>query len=265
MAANRFFINTNTFGTITLGDSLYVQDNGTLMDTSLDHSGLAAGGLAEMYVSPEMTGSIGSATAPFKAEFNTGAGLVTNAAKSGTFYLQANSSAGANQCNKLHVVGKGTQWLVIGGTFVDVTVRSSKLFCDEAVAITNLRLTNLGYAKLLNPLEAGTLLTNCYISGNSELVSERGVSGEVHQWGGESTWDAFEETIATVYLMAGIFKLLSSGTITLFEWRGGSFDTDGAKRPIAITTLEVWPEVDPAEVAAVLGNSRIAVGTVVYR
>lgn len=266
MAANRFFNDVATFGTVTDADSLFVQTGGQPMITNVDQSGLSADGLDEMHVAEAFNGSIGTEAAPFKAEFATGKGLVTNAGGAGEFYLQANSSAGTNVIQNLRIIWNMIQRLVVGGTFEKVMITTSQLFVVEAVEIEELRISGDGEVFLFN--DGGTATRPVLVDINgplAQLHSERGVNGPVVQTNGIATWDALSEAITSYDLSVGTCHLVSTGTIPVFEWRSGRLNVDGLSQPVIISVLNVWPEVDDGDLQRVLASTLLTVTSVVHR
>lgn len=255
MATNRFFKNINTFGTITVGDSLFLQLGNTAILTNPDQSGLAAGGLDVVNVAREWLGNIGTEAAPFRAEINVDAGSVFNYdAGGGECFYFPDSVAGADECLKLRVTGEGVMHVINGGQITELIVNASLTTIELAVVVPTIRVGWNGEVQLENE-GAATRPTLVEIGGNGVLKSQRGVDGIVDQWDGLAVWDVLTEAFTTYNLMGGECDLGESGDFVTFNWRKGKFNPRRLNREVTITNLNIWEkDINPQDLADVLGH-----------
>lgn len=234
-----------SFGTPAAGDTQFITGlstgNTTDVTTNVDQSGLAAGGLAAIYVTRNFRASIGTATSPLKAEVNTGASLFHYNAGGGRLYYtpQGNTSL----CVTFRAVGLGTATLLGTGTITNLEQLRGSVVCGVNVTPTNVRCAG---GDMLIDDPAGTNPTTIEVGGNGRLRTCRGFTTLNLFDQGAVTLDIGSDTPTTVNVYGGSLDISQSGTITTLNLYGGDAAQIRLARIMTITTVNVWATVKNA-------------------
>jgi hypothetical protein len=236
---------TATLGSPAAGDTVFITGlstgNTTDITAGLDQSGLAAGGLAAIYVTRNFRANIGSASSPLKAEVNTGASLFHYNAGGGRCYYTPTGNTAL--CVTLRCVGMGTMTLLGTGTITNLEQKSGSVIVGVNVTPTNVRCAG---GDMLIDDPAGTNPTTIWVGGTGRLRTLRGFTTLNLLDQGAVTIDVGTDTPTTINVYGGSLDISQSGTITTLNLYGGDAAQIRLSRILTITTVNVWATVKNA-------------------
>jgi hypothetical protein len=231
-----------TLGSPAAGDTVVITGlspgNSTDITTALDQSGLAAGGLAAIYVTRNFRANIGSVSTPLKAEINTGASLFHYNAGGGRCYYTPTGNTAL--CVTLRAVGLGTLQLLGTGTITNLEQLRGSVIVGETVTPTNV---NIAGGDMLIDGAAGTNPTTINAGGNGRLRTLRGFTTLNIFDQGSVILDVGTDTPTTINMYGGSLDIVQSGTITTLNLYGGDAAQIRLGRLLTITTVNIWPTV----------------------
>lgn len=264
--ADRVLISTNDLdnaGAVAAADVIYFADGSIACTQNVDNNGLAAGGIDSCFVAAAWTGDIGTAGAPLIMEISSaGDSIFEYAAGGGRCWYEPRGSASV--CDKLRVLNRGEMNLVASGTVVILECMSATTNLFAPVAATTLRVGGTGLCTVLDAASTDPTLVEVW--GSGQLITDRGATA-ITQWGGSINMkNANENTVGTWTLYNGSALLKRCGTITTFNWFGGTLDTFRTQAPVTITTLNyVSGNVDKAALDYLLSgrNRLVTIGSAI--
>lgn len=241
--ANVYVEDAATLGTIAAGDAIIIAGrragNVTDITTNLDQSGLAAGGLASVNVSPSFRANFGTVDTPFKAEINvSSASMFRNEAMDGEVWYTPDGNT--DLCVSVRQVGKGSMHIIGSGTVTNLEQLDGLLVVAEGITPTTVRSAG---GRMRIEGQAGTNPTTYNIGGKGDCYTARGGTTYNLFDSGRLTLDCGADPLTTVSLYGGSMEIVQCGTITTLNLFAGDASRILISRLIPITTVNVWPTV----------------------
>ena len=237
--ATRTLEYTNSLGTITDADDVYLMRGNVSITTNLDQSALATG-LGSFRVAESWTGNIGDPTNPLKCDVDTGSAVLEYQASGGSMFFAP--QGGSAVCSKLWMQANASLTLLGGGTVTRLECSRGSTSIAQAVTATTFRVGGSANCKLVG--SAGTGPTTLDQTGG-RIESERGAT-TVNQYGGTLIFQAAANNITTYNYTGGFTFIEQLGTITTFNAISGDLSRVKVAKPITITNTNIWATVQGA-------------------
>lgn len=234
MATQRVLSNASTFGTPTGGDSIFVEPGASAVTGNSDWSGVTR--IVTMEVAKGFSGSIGTASAPFKAAATT---RILHMG-SGDFYWESNSSDSETTA-LAWLWGSGTLYCTGSGAIITRgEAINGRFILDAASTLTTGRFGGSSNFELRDD-GSGPTVTTLEVAGGSG-VSRRphttinGVRGALVL---DADTTGAVNTHGTINLYNMALTIRDSGTITLLNALGSIPDLSQLVRALTITDVNI--------------------------
>lgn len=253
MATQTIITGDTSFDSPNAGDSFYITSGGQALVGNSDASGVNTMVLAE--IQPGFSGTIGTATDPWKAAFSSY--LLYNA-QAGMLHYESNS-LDTETTALVAVTGGGNLFVYGAGILTRFEVSSGRATVANASTVTTGRV-NGGMVKLLDTGSAPTVVL--LQVGGGETTSQRAHT-TIDGFGGDLTLAADSagavNAQGTINWYAGTLRLQDTGTITKLNWYGGTIDASQLSRPTTVTAIDINMRAPGAQ--AFLDNSLFTFST----